>query len=250
MGVTVILSGYKRPYTLQAQYDAILKQTYRPQSIILSVNIAEDLNKYPQEVVNNCESIISNGNYGVWGRFSMALNAKTDFINIIDDDTIPGERWLENCINSINTQDGVLATRGVVADKQNDRSYPAPQSYKAIGWCDPNEEIARVDMGCHSWFFPKPILRAFWADMPLNIPMNYGEDMHLSYVAQKHFGLFTYVPPHPKDNKELWGSMPDTACLYGEDSAAISWSGEANAGMNRYWNFIRDNGYKTIADES
>jgi hypothetical protein len=72
----------------------------------------------------------------------------------------------------------------------------------------------------------------------------------LSYVAQKYFGLNTYIPPHPKNNLKLWGSMPDTALKYGEDSAAISWSAEANAGMNRYWNFVRDNGYKIMADES
>jgi hypothetical protein len=250
MSVTVILSGYKRPYTLQSQYDAILRQTFRPQSIMLWINIVEDLNKFPQEVVNNCESIVSNGNYGVWGRFSLALNARTDHICIIDDDTIPGDRWLENCVNTINEKDGILSTRGVIADKQHDRMYPAPQSYKAVGWCNPNEETTRVDMGCHSWFFAKPILRAFWAEMPLNVPMNYGEDMHLSYVAQKHFGLFTYIPKHPIDDKSLWGSMPDTASQYGEDKNAISWSGEANMGMNKYWNFIRNNGYKIIAEES
>ena len=248
MGITVILSGYKRPYTLKSQYDAINNQTVKPESIMLWVNIVDDIHQYPEEVINNCESIVSNGNYGVWGRFAMALNAKTDYVCIIDDDTIPGEQWLENCLNTINIQDGILSTRGVIANKDYDRMYPAPQSYHAVGWCNPNEETTRVDMGCHSWFFAKPILRAFWAEMPLQIPMNYGEDMHLSYVAQKHFGLFTYVPPHPKDNLKLWGSMPDTASKYGQDKAAISWNPEANLGMNTYWNFIRNNGYKTVAD--
>jgi hypothetical protein len=250
MSVTVILSGYKRPYALQAQYDAILKQTFRPECIMLWVNIADELAKYPVEVVNNCESIVSNGNYGVWGRFSMALNVKTSHVCIIDDDTIPGEKWLENCINTINENDGVLSTRGIIADKINYKNYPAPNSYEAFGWCNPNEITTRVDMGCHSWFFRKEILRAFWVEMPSVLPMNYGEDMHLSYVAQKHFGLNTYVPPHPANDLSLWGSMPDTGKEYGEDSAAISWNSQANMGMNSYWNFILSQGYKTINGEN
>jgi hypothetical protein len=250
VGITVILSGYKRPYTLESQYEAITKQTVQPESVMLWVNIVDDINRYPESVINNCESFVSNGNYGTWGRFSVALNARTDYVCIIDDDTIPGEQWLENCVNTFNAQNGILSTRGIISDKEHDRTYPAPQSYKAVGWCNPNEEITRVDMGCQSWFFPKPVLRAFWAEMPAMNPMNYGEDTHLSYVAQKYFGLNTYIPPHPKDNMKLWGSMPDTALKYGEDSSAISWSAEANAGMNRYWNFVRDNGYKIMADSA
>lgn len=249
MGITVILNAYKRPYALQSQYDAVVNQTIKPDNIILWANIADDLSQFPPDVVNSCESIISNANYGVWGRFSIALNAKTEFVNIIDDDTIPGSRWLENCLETIKNYDGILTTRGLIADKTNDRMYPSPNSYTAVGWCNPNETTVKVDMGCHSWFFNKQILRAFWAEMPQTIPMNYGEDMHLSYVAQKYFNISTYVPPHPINDKSLWGSIPETAKQYGEDQAAISWSSEARLGMNKYWNFIRDMGYKILAEQ-
>lgn len=250
MSVTVVLNGYKRGYALEEQYNAIKNQTYKDISILLWANVIDNkLYTFPQNVVNSCDSIIANTNFGTWGRFTAALNAKTKYIAIIDDDTIPGSKWIENCLNTISKHDGILTARGIIFDQMFERSYPSPQSYKPYGWCNPNPETLRVDMGCQSWFFEKNILRAFWAEMPETNPMNYGEDTHISYVAQKYFGLFTYVPPHPEDDKELWGSNPETALKYGEDPAALSWSNEANLGMNRYWNFVRDNGYRIIADE-
>jgi hypothetical protein len=247
--VSVILNGYKRTYTIEEQYEAIKNQTIKDISIFYWVNLTQESISIPQNIINDTHSVISNTNFGVWGRFSLALNVVTPYVCIIDDDTIPGSKWIENCLNTMKTHRGVITTRGVIADKNEDRNYPMPNSYTAHGWCNPNEEVLRVDMGCHCWFFEKNILRGFWGEMPETIPMNYGEDMHLSYVAKKYFGLNTYVAPHPVNDKEMWGSNPDKGQKYGTDSAAISWNNEANMGMNRYWNFIRDNGYKTVAEE-
>lgn len=246
MSVTVILSGFKRPYSSQQQYDSIINQTIKPLDIIFWQNDSDKKIEFPPSVTSRCKYIRSTENYGVWGRFSIALNARTDYICIIDDDTIPGSRWIENCLESIQKSNGVLTTRGVIANPNKINYYPGPDSYTAFGWCNPNEEIVQVDIGCHCWFFHKDILRAFWAEAPHTLPMNYGEDMHLSYVAQKHFGLGTYVPPHPKDNTSLWGSQPEYGKMYGEDQAAISWNPIANNGMNQYWNFILSQGYEPL----
>lgn len=246
--ITVILSGYKRPHTCLEQYNAIKSQTVKDIEIMFWANLVDDKLKFPKEVVDNCQSIVSNANYGVWGRFALALNARTPYVCIIDDDTIPGKKWLENCLNTINNHQGVITTRGVIANKGKEKEYPGPGSYEAYGWGNPNENTVQVDMGCHSWFFHKDILRAFWAEAPSVLPMNYGEDMHLSYVAQKHFGLGTYVPPHPINDLSMWGSQPHTGKEYGEDSVAISWNHQANMGMRDYWNYILDNGYKLQAN--
>jgi len=250
--VTVILSGYKRIYALEEQLAAIKNQSFKDIDIFFWVNLVnnEHSGNIPQNIINECHSVISNTNFGVWGRFALAINAQTPYICIIDDDTIPGSRWIENCLDTISKHNGVITTRGVVMDKEHNNTYPMPQSYKAHGWCCPNEEVMQVDMGCHCWFFPKNILRAYWAEMPETIPMNYGEDMHLSYIAQKYFDMGTYVAPHPVNEKEMWGSMPDTANKYGTDASAISWNNQANMGMNQYWNFIRNNGYKILADKT
>ena len=39
-------------------------------------------------------------NFKFYGRFAIALFAETKFVTIIDDDTIPGEQWLQNCLDT------------------------------------------------------------------------------------------------------------------------------------------------------
>ena len=46
--------------------------------------------------------------------------------------------------------------------------------------------------------------------------------MHFSYSIQKYLNLNTYVPPHPANNQQMWGSNPSLAYQYGVDKNAIS----------------------------
>lgn len=250
MNVTIVLTGFKRPHTLREQFEAIKSQSVGELPIILWVNLVDNNISFDKDVINSCNTIMANSDHGSWGRFVAALHAKTKYVCVIDDDTIPGKKWIENCLTTMSTHRGVLSTRGVLANAGHDLKYPAPESYTPVGWCNPNPSVTRVDMGCHSWFIEKSWLRAFWAEMPDTIPMRYGEDTHLSYVVQKHFGLNTYVPPHPINDRDMWGSMPETAIQYGEEPVAISMDYHANVGMNRYWNFVRNSGYRIIAEEN
>ena len=64
---------------------------------------------------------------GVWARFAYALNAKTEYIAMFDDDTIPGPLWFENCLNTMKRHEGLLGTIGLVLDTPH--SYrPKPRS--------------------------------------------------------------------------------------------------------------------------
>lgn len=246
--VSVIMSGYKRSYSSKEQYDAIKNQTYKNIDTVFWVNTVKDV-VYDKEVLNGCHTIVSNTNYGVWGRFALALMLPTKYICIIDDDTIPGNQWIENCLETISKHPGVITTRGITMNPGRDHLYPMTDSYTAHGWCNPNEQVVEVDMGCHCWFFEKRLLTTFWLAMPQPIPMDFGEDMHLSFIAQKYFQLGTYVAPHPISNKNLWGSHSEKGHEYGSDQNAISWNGIANMGMNKYWNQMRKLDYKIVAEK-
>ena len=250
--IRVILNGYKRGHTLKEQYEAIKSQTVDDTEVLFWGNIidADDIEDFPASVVNKCTSAVANKNLGTWGRFMFALMAKNKYVCVIDDDTIPGSKWFENCLATMETHRGVLSPRGAIMNLGHDRDYPFGESYKPVGWCDPNDEPVRVDMGCHSWFFERDWLRAFWLEMPQTLPQNFGEDTHISYAVKKHIGLNTYVPPHPKDDMEMWGSKPETGHKYGEDGNGISETPGGLPGMNSYWNFVRDNGYQIIAEEN
>ena len=56
---------------------------------------------------------VCNTNFGVWARFAFALNALGTYVCIFDDDTIPGRKWLENCLTESKKQRGLYGTRGI-----------------------------------------------------------------------------------------------------------------------------------------
>jgi len=236
--ITVILNGYKRPHVLKNQLEAINNQTIKPKEIMLWQN--NDLGFDPN-ITKKLTTAVCNSNLGVWARFAYALNAKTEYICIFDDDTIPGPKWLENCYNTIQTHNGLLGTIGVKFMTKT--SYQPIQRY---GWANPNEDVVEVDIVGHAWFFRREWLSTFWSELPdIDQSPIVGEDIHFSYTLKKYLGLSTYVPPHPANDKSMWGSMPELAWKIGQDSAAISMNHSNLDVMSQtYVNYIKK-GFKS-----
>lgn len=220
--ITVILTGYKRPHTLKSQLEAIRAQTVQPKEIMFCHN--EGGVKFDENLLKDITVIKANVNYGVWARFAYALNASTEYICIFDDDTIPGCKWFENCLDTIKKYNGLLGTSGIRFGST--KSYYPHVKYGWNGSGGPNEVTQQVDIVGHSWFFKREWLSYFWSEMPtIENHRVSGEDVHFSYMLQKK-GLGVYVPPHPKDNSDLWGSQYDEGVKLGTDYNAIS--------MNQY----------------
>lgn len=244
MSVTVLLNGYKRPYALEEQFNAIKEQTYKNIELMFWGNYNEEaFSLFPENILSQCVTSFCNNNLGVWARFSYALNAKTKYICILDDDTIPGNRWIEHCLNTINNTNGLIGGRGVKFIDDNYKNYPGCR-YESVG--GGNDTLKRVDIIGHSWFFEKDWLRYYWLDMPSTNLLYGGEDMHFSYVLQKRLGLYSYIPEQPDQDKSLWASL--NASKYGEDNQATSRTYGGNFQANAYWNFIISNGYKLSKD--
>ena len=92
----MVLNLYKRPHRLSEQIDSIQNQSVKPKEIMIWRNnsdlcIDESITRYHTYSDNN-------KNFGVWARFVYALNAKTDWICIFDDDTIPGSKWFSRTV--------------------------------------------------------------------------------------------------------------------------------------------------------
>lgn len=214
--ISVILTCFKRPHTLEKQIEAIKYQSVKPKEVFIFINSSNRFNDFDFSLFNQFPTWISNYNSGVWGRFSFALQSNGDYICIFDDDTIPGKKWLENCLIESKKEEALYGTIGVIF---NDLDY---RSYERHGWANPNEEKIQVDIVGHSWFFPKKYLVSFWKNIKSPHNILCGEDVNLSYSIQRDFQARTLVPPHPKNNTEMWGSQPETANKYGIDGAAIS----------------------------
>lgn len=213
--ITVILNCYKRPEYLAQQIEAVQNQTVTPHDIWIWYNKPEE--DIQCDFSNlNCKVVTANHNFKFHGRFAFALLAKSEYVALFDDDTIPGEDWFKNCLDTISRGfDGILGTTGVVL-----KADAYDPNYK-VGWNGiQSTDVTQVDLVGHAWFMKRDYLRYLWYEYPLS--WENGEDMQLSYLAQKYGNVPTYVPPHPTKELSMWGSIPTKGTHFGNDSNA-SW---------------------------
>ena len=222
--ITAILTLYRRPQNLARQVEALRNQTVPPKEIWVWVNYHDSNSDLVFDFIGVDKVFDCNHNWTFFGRFAAGLLASTEFIAIFDDDTIPGKKWLENCLNSYNEleQQGytkpILGSAGVLL---NSAIY---NDHSRHGWPSQNTTTERVDLVGHAWFFAYDILNLFWREKPFTWAN--GEDIHFSYCAQKYGGVQTFCPPHPPEDKDLWGSL--YALELGEDAVATSWLSRFN----------------------
>ena len=219
MSITAILNVFKRPHTLIEQLEAIQNQTIPPDNIIIWKNNAEGviIPEIPYVLKKNVSIIESSKNFGVWARFTCGLLVNSKYICVFDDDTIPGKDWFKNCSETMKTHCGLLGTIGLRFNKGNSYNHES-----RIGWHGPNNNVEQVDIVGHSWFFQQNWLHYLWECEPdYEYMLTSGEDIGFSYILQKH-GINTYVPPHPLNNTDLWGSQRNLALKYGTENVATS----------------------------
>lgn len=204
--ITVILNVYRRPHLLEEQIQRVQAQTVKPEEVWVWVNHHEDNEDFDfQPLIEEygIKVVRSSHNFKYLGRFSLAYLAQTNFVAVFDDDTMPGPKWFENCLNCYSKRPGIYGGIGVVL--HSERAY---RPNHRIGWAEPNLRPEPVDLVGHAWFFSKSILKYMWMEEPYTYEN--GEDMHLSYTAQKYGNVQTFVPPHPNNeysDKELWSSL-------------------------------------------
>jgi hypothetical protein len=246
--ITCILNVYRRPHTLIEQIQALRLQSIPVSKIIIWRNHYDGC-EIPQEVVNDKSITIINSseNFGVWARFAGALLANTTYVCVFDDDTIPGKRWLENCIVTMKKVNGLLGTIGVIFEPNIENNYALNTRW---GWDDKiganNTEIKQVDIVGHSWFFKREWLQHLWKTVPnYSIMQKAGEDIGFSWALQQ-VGIKTYVPPHPPGRLEFFGSHPELAWKYGADNVATAESFYDK--FHEAFRFYRNKGFKILLD--
>ena len=211
--VSVVLNVFKRSANYESQLAAIAAQTQPVTEILVWENGNDSVPHQTASVHAR-----SSKNLGVWARFAFALNATSDFIWMIDDDSIPGPEWLASALDAHYQTGGLIGSRGL--------RFRTPDSYTLydeVGPNNPNSEIVGVDIVGHNWIFPRSWLGQFWSlgTSRFNNPLA-GEDIHLSFIAQTACGAGTFVPPHPIDNRAVWGEQPALEAEFGSDESAIS----------------------------
>lgn len=241
--ISVILTAWMRPQYLEEQVERILNQTIPPHEIILWYNQPPQRLGYlkRRHLVTfkndrHVKKIICDYNFGIIPRFSLAACLEGDYVCIFDDDTLPGTRWFENCLNYVDPEQVLCGTIGLRYLSMDELITEKPR----MGWEGMNDALEFVDLVGHSWFFRRHWARYFWDEEPLS--RSFGEDIHFCAMLQRH-RIRIACPPHPSNNRELWGSVRPEL---GIDKVAIS-SDADNAKLN--WQVVKyefDNGYKPI----
>ena len=199
LDVTVILNSYRRPYNLPQQLAAIRGQTLQPSQIWLWVNAHEDNEGWNYSELGLDRIFDNDYNWKFCGRFAAALLADTEYVAIFDDDTVPGDKWFENCMETMEKHEGILGSAGVILN--GDRYV----QHTRCGWPSQNLGATRVDLVGHAWFFKREWLQYLWREKPTT--WDNGEDIQFSYLAQKYGGIQTFCPPHPPADRSMHGSI-------------------------------------------
>jgi|TARA_A100001515_G_scaffold30725_2_gene23979 hypothetical protein len=241
--ITVILNCYRRPYNLEMQIAALRNQTVKPAQIWLWINHHEDNENFDPSGLDVDRVFKNDFNWKFYGRFAASLLADTEYVAIYDDDTIPGSKWHENCLNTMKTHEGILGSAGIILKGnryvQHDR----------CGWPTQNPEVTEVDLVGHAWFFKREWLRYLWQEKPTT--WDNGEDIQFAFMAKIHGGIPTYCPPHPPSDKEMHGSILGNEL--GIDSKATSTNSAVShqqffserdlcvqTGLSKGWKTVKD----------
>lgn len=211
--ISVILNVYKRPHSLDKQIEAVLNQSVKikPENIHVWYNRSDVKQNLPTN--KNVKTYVTNWNSKFHGRFTIPLLIRTQYIAMFDDDTIPGNKWFENCLDTMKKHNGILGSSGVII---NSKAY---KPHSKAGWTGLHSNgTTRVDLVGHGWFFKQEWAKYMWYEEPVS--WYNGEDIMFSYLAQKYGGVNTFVPPHPEGDREMWGNLPERDDNMGDDNVA------------------------------
>lgn len=230
--ITAILCAYNRPDYLQEQIEAIKAQTIPPKDIMLWYNKGEK-----EQIETEIEkSVYCNYNFKFFGRFAFAFMAQTKYVAIFDDDSIPGNQWFQNCLSCMEKEEGIMGSAGVIL--HGDYYHP----HTKVGWQVNTPAFQEVDLVGHAWFLKKEWLKYMWMEEPFSYEN--GEDIHLSYTAQKYGGIQTFTPPQPEGYDNLNGSYK--GMTYGNDAMSSHKRSNHGALRNDIVKNAVDNGWKPL----
>jgi hypothetical protein len=175
MSVTVVLYLEKDYTNITNQIDNLLSQTKQPEKIII-INNSTDLKYYG---THNITVININKKINEWIKFSIALNATTTYVCIINENIFIDNKWLELCSTKINDLECVFGYYGTIYKNGNYEFVPNNQDYM------------QVDYVRHLYFFKKDILEKILSGLGHYELNNSTCDIYIGNILKKYnYSLF------------------------------------------------------------
>lgn len=217
--VTVILTCFGRTQLLRTQLDALRRGPKIPEMVV--VLLVGD-GPHPADVLSDGRPWVQDGplpqnTYKVgaspWTRFQVALDVATEYVCILDDDCIPGENWLEECVTV--HQRGLNAVIAAAGHRMSEDGsvygYRGPwhgqdEKVAVSDVSGDTDHAALVDAGALGWF-----LRTDWMPTVAQVgPAGhspYGWQLHVSAALQLEEGIPTVVLPYSTADMSAWGGQ-------------------------------------------
>ena len=196
--VTTVLSAVKRLHYLPSQIESIKEQTVDSDISLIWHNDEPYNLEYPAVVYKNGSDYFNS----LYGRFYNSLHIKTPYVFIVDDDILPGKKYLERCIEySKSVEDNVvISTFGVTVNPDNITYYDVRRTVVNTFLNTP----LQVDMGGEGWFMKTELLQHFLRGSIIE-PSN-GEDLHFSFSLHS-VGIPIVVLDKDKKDKDTWQDL-------------------------------------------
>ena len=240
--IGVVLTAYRRPEYFLEQVEAIKAQSKPASRIMVWKNHHNQdaaASKKWAEIIRatpDLEWVVATKNLGVWPRLALCQELGTEWVALFNDDSVPGARWFENCLQAQDNLAGIYGNAGVIfpEGKRNPRQY--------VSWTENNTGTERVDIVGHAWFFKREWLGRICMAQRQGTD-TCGEDYYLSVGAQLQCGLDTYVPPRLTVHDS--GSVNG---MYGKDDNALWKQPGEEFKKEQAHEAYRKAGWKTIHD--
>jgi len=226
----VILTAYNRGNrTLQLQLDALDAGSVRPSQVLLyeSGTLSRAAVDHVLASRSDVGVVRALGfSPGVFGRFTLALQAEGETTCILDDDVVPQARWFEAVELAIakHGERTVVGCSGrtAVFSRQGDGSYGVsgflPPQGRPTDGAD-LEEDRFVDLPIHCYCARTAFYRAYWGQ-PLYRAWANGEDIAMGAIAQLVAGGRVVVPRQ----RFVDHTLGDSDTNLGADAGAVSHS--------------------------
>ncbi|CAF0937620.1 unnamed protein product [Brachionus calyciflorus] len=228
--ITAVVSLYKRTGLAKRWVESLINQTHPPKIIWIVYFASPVANQLDTEVAEvksllnqtNTSLFVNKGEMQLkyFGRFQLALQTKTKYVVVFDDDCIPQSRFLESCLYTINTEayNGILGTKGT----------PFAENY-FYGPVSGSDTITEVDVVGGSWFMEREWVKLMFRDKMFT--WQTGEDWQLCVNARVYGNVRSFVMPVNKDD-------PRTNAVT-SDYIAISNRGDTNGQVQSYRHNLR-----------
>lgn len=180
---TLVLSYHNRPQLAEQHLRYVFAQSVAPAALMAWINPGDAaLPATVTTALENAFTIHPKYDMGPWMRWAVASQAYTEYVIVLDDDCMPGPKWIERAIERLSRGDqhDVVSAAGEVF------SADAWDAIRLVGPQAPPSQEVQADVGTGGWVMRTETARIIAATPRASEMLSTG--MHIAACVQAHNG--------------------------------------------------------------